>query len=97
MKYQIWNKSTNDLYDFESEDFIKGENRIDKNQYLVLTEENKILFFTDTRILNEHISNNINDKIIADINCSECKYLNLIVSWKMFNFYTFIEQRFIRN
>ena len=73
LKYQVWNKSTNDLYDFESDDYIKGEQKIEKEQYLVITDNNKLLPFSVASKLNEHISNNPNDKIIVDISISDSK------------------------
>jgi hypothetical protein len=68
VKYQIWNKSTNDLYDFESEDFVKGELRLDRDQHLLITESNKIVPFADNAKLIEHLSTYSNDKVITSVN-----------------------------
>ena len=67
LKYQIWNKSTNDLYDFESNDFTKGDYKIERDQSLIMTEDNKIIPFSETIKLLDHLSINPNDKIIVDI------------------------------
>ena len=71
LKYQIWNKSTNDLYDFESDDYIKGEHKIEKEEYIVITDNNKLLSFSQPTKLGEHILNNPNDKVIVDVSLSE--------------------------
>lgn len=82
LKYQIWNKSTNDLYDFESDDFIKGDHKIENDQYLVLTENNKIISFSESLKLSEYLNNNPNDKVIVDISALSSKNF-IYFRWKI--------------